>query len=122
MTAFKKVLVKISGERNLPSQSAMSKAVQRANRYVQQYRYRSLKSSSGSAVAGANPPPSAPDRLLWVRFDERALNRLLHENGVPVWGSARPSTLIWLGIEREGSRNLYQQELDPAPACVAVLQ
>lgn len=107
-TAFESVLVKISGDQGLPSQSAMSKAMQRANRYVQQYRYLSL--GSGSGVDGAE---SAPDRLLWVRFDERAVNRLLHENGVPVWGSARPSTLIWLGIERKGSRNLYQQELDP---------
>jgi len=61
-----------------------------------------------NSPAGVAAP--AADRLLWVRFDERAVNRLLRENGVPVWGDTRPSVLIWLGEETGATRSLVSLE------------
>jgi uncharacterized protein len=99
--AFAQVLVKVSGDRGLLSNPQIDGLLRQASSYVQQYRYRSLEYSSVAAA----------DRLLWVRFDERAVNRLLRETGVPVWGAAtRPSVLIWLGEESGASRSLVSLE------------
>ncbi len=98
--AFAQVLIKVSGDRGLLSNPQIGELLKRASSYVQQYRYRMLEASSG-----ANS-----DRLLWVRFDERGVNRLLRQSGVPVWGGTRPSVLIWLGEEQGASRSLVSLE------------
>jgi hypothetical protein len=110
-TAFRQVVVKITGNRKLASADALQKSFNRANRYVQQYRYHSLKTPKQPQQAEEGK--IMPDRLLWVRFDERAVNQLLRRLEVPVWGKTRPSTLIWLGIESGGKRTLYQPEWEP---------
>lgn len=109
--AFARVLVKVSGNRNLSLQGDLKKIVKRANSYVRQYSYHMLKSSADLTAGGDSGKPE-PDRLLHVRFDEQAVNHQLRKHGVPVWGSARPLTLIWLGIEEQGHRSLYQPELE----------
>ena len=102
--AFAQVLVKVSGDRGLLSNPQVDGLLRRASSYVQQYRYLSLEDSPAGVAA-----PEA-DRLLWVSFDERAVNRLLRESGVPVWGTTRPSVLIWLGEEAGASRALISLE------------
>lgn len=102
--AFARVLVKVSGDRGLLSNPEIDELLQRASSYVQRYRYRMLPEERLSNE------PDRPDRLLWVRFDERAVNRLLRESGVPVWGGTRPSVLVWLGEERGASRSLVSLE------------
>lgn len=103
--AFAQVLVKVSGERSLLANPQIDTLLKRASGLVQQYRFRALESGSVTS-------PEA-DRLLWVRFDERAVNRLLRESGVPVWGATRPSVLLWLGEEAGPSRGLVSLERQP---------
>lgn len=102
--AFASVMVKVSGDRGLLNQSGISGILNKAAAYVQQYRYMALESDGEEAAA------DAPDRLLWVRFDQRAVNRLLRESGVPVWGGTRPSVLVWLGQEQGARRDLLSLE------------
>jgi hypothetical protein len=103
-SAFASVIVKVSGDRGLLNHPEIPGILNKASAYVQQYRYKALESS---AVETA---PDSADRLLWVRFDERAVNRLLRESGVPVWGGARPSILVWLGQEQGRRRDLLSLE------------
>ena len=98
--AFARVLVKVSGDRGLLGNPQIGELLKRASSYVQQYRYRALETGQAGDT----------DRLLWVRFDQRAVNRLLRESGVPVWGVTRPSVLVWLGEERGASRSLISPE------------
>ncbi|MES9861971.1 MAG: DUF2066 domain-containing protein [Candidatus Thiodiazotropha sp. LLP2] len=91
--AFAGVLVKVSGDSSLRSSPDLAQLLKRASGLVQQYRYKSLNTDSEGSVE------NSPDRLLWARFDARAVNRLLRESGVPVWGETRPSMLVWLGQE-----------------------
>jgi hypothetical protein len=102
--AFAGVLVKVSGDSGLLANPDIAQLLNKGSGLVQQYRYKSL--SSFSAEAGED----GPDRLLWARFDARAVNRLLRSSGIPVWGETRPSMLIWLGQE-EGARR-YLISLD----------
>ncbi len=105
--AFAQVLVKVSGDRGLLLHPEVDGLLKRASSYIQQYRYHMLEEEA------APSEPDQPDRLLWVRFDKRAVNRLLRESGVPVWGDTRPSVLIWLGEERGAARSLLSLERQP---------
>lgn len=103
--AMAEVLLRVSGDSRVHEDAALAEAMQQPARYVQQYRYRSE----------ALPQPPAPGMadaakqerlLLSVSFDSRSIDALLRQSGFNVWGSARPSTLIWLVVEDGGKRVL----------------
>ncbi|SCZ62833.1 hypothetical protein SAMN03097708_02359 [Thiohalomonas denitrificans] len=85
--ALSQVLVKVSGSGQVENRAPAEVA-----KYVQQYRYRRS--------------PSTDELVLWVRFDARGVDGLLREQGVSVWGAARPVTLVWLAVEQGGHREL----------------
>ncbi|MET0082891.1 MAG: DUF2066 domain-containing protein [Sedimenticola sp.] len=98
--AFGKVLVKVTGNRNIASRSELAPEFSRAPRYVQQYRYRLADEQPQSE--GADGEAVEPARFLQVTFDSQAINRLLRQSRLPVWGENRPGGLVWLGEERKG--------------------
>ena len=77
-TAMKTVLIRVTGRRNADEDPALAPLVSNARRYVQQYR-------------------AAPDDQVWVAFDGPAIERWLTQNGQPLWGHERPTTLVLLG-------------------------
>jgi uncharacterized protein len=79
-SAMKMVLIRVTGRRNADEDPALSSLVSNARRYVQQYR-------------------AAPDGQLWVAFDGPAIERWLTQNGQPLWGHERPTTLVLLGVQ-----------------------
>jgi len=99
--ALQKVLVRMTGSRSSAAGEAGRALTGEAAGLVQQYRYE---------VA-----PDAVDEsqlLLLVQFDPLALDRALHDHGLPVWGAARPTLLLWLGVEQEGQRRFFEPESD----------
>ncbi|MCW8975807.1 MAG: DUF2066 domain-containing protein [Sedimenticola sp.] len=103
--AFAQMLVKVTGNRQIAQRPELQGDLKLAPRYVQQYRYR-LRSEQ--LTAGADES----GRLLLVQFDEDAVQRLLRDRRLPVWGENRPSGLIWLGFEEQGQRRLMRPEGD----------
>jgi hypothetical protein len=132
--AFSQVLIKVTGRRQL------NKRIQRnASRYVQQYRYRTIEAVnvdvSDELIADEVVEDKAteeamveadavvePSRRLWVSFDSTAVNRMLREKGVPIWGSARPSGIIWLSQEQHGKRTMLQPEMMPEVVLAVEMQ
>ena len=99
-SAFSEVLVRVSGRTELVDATAypaVQEAIGLATRFAQQYRYVKGEPDARGGQAGL---------LLWVRFDETAISRLLRENNLPVWGSTRPATLVWLVVDNRGQREL----------------
>jgi hypothetical protein len=78
--AMKTVLIRVTGRRNADEDPALTPLVSNARRYVQQYR-------------------AAPDSQLFVTFDGAAIERWLTQNGQPLWGHERPSTLVLLAVQ-----------------------
>ena len=99
--AFAEVLVKVSGDRNAPEQPVLKEVFANTLRYVQQYRYHKL-SRGETAPTGEE----LPFLELRVTFDSRAVNQLLFSTGNPVWGRARPTTLVWLAVQDQSRRFL----------------
>jgi hypothetical protein len=73
---------------------------------VQQYRYRSEEIPPRERKPDADGKPGAESRVwLWVGFDSASVDNLLRRFGFNVWSAARPTTLVWLGVE-EGKRRV----------------
>ena len=100
-TALVEVLAKVSGRPDVGTMPEMASALEKPANYVQQYRYRKIPDNSYLSTEAAQG-----SQLIWMRFDERAVNKLLQKNNLPVWGRTRPSTLVWLAVEQDGARYL----------------
>jgi hypothetical protein len=97
--ALAQVFQKVSGRSNAQTLPGIADAISNADRYLQQYLYR------GQHETQYPIPQADPDsQLAWFRFDEQAVNGVLRDNNLPVWGRTRPATLVWLGVEQNGSR------------------
>ena len=77
--AMRVVLIRVTGRRNADEDAALAPLLTNSRRYVQQYR-------------------GTSDNKLWVAFDGAAIDRWLTQNGQPLWGRERPSTLVWLSV------------------------
>ena len=103
--AMKRVLTKVTGSRKVARLNRVEPLLEQASNYVLQYSYRVETAEGGT-----------PQRYLRVSFDPGAINRLLRQQGLPVWSENRPSILIWLGSEQKGRRRLL--EPDPESSLV----
>lgn len=100
--ALLQVLVKVSSRAAVNAAPQLQEVLESANRYVQQYRY--LRPEQVRKRKDKGDAPSG--QMLWVRFDEEAVNAMLRANGLPVWGRTRPATLVWLALSSRGQRKL----------------
>ena len=105
--ALLEVVIKVSGSRGAAGNPVIVAATQAPERYVQQFRYENLPA----------PPPDAGDAGtvkpafgLKVQFDARAVDGLIREAGLPVWGRVRPSVLMLVAIESAGVRELLSSD------------
>jgi hypothetical protein len=78
--AMKIVLVRLTGRHSAEEDATLAPLVSNARRYVQQFR------------AGG-------DGQVWVAFDGAAIERWLTQNGQPVWGRERPTTVVLLAVQ-----------------------
>jgi len=97
--ALRHVLVKVSGSVQVPNAPEMDRPISKASRYVQQYRY---QRGAPVLVDGVERATTT----LWIRFDQKEIEKILRKNNFPVWGEARPLVLLWLVIEQNGERLL----------------
>lgn len=93
--ALGKVLVKVTGDRNIKKSMSASLLLERSERFVQQYRYHQATNKWGQKKATSE---------LWVQFDENTLNEALKTYGVTIWGKERPSILVWIVHQKDENR------------------
>ena len=93
--ALGKVLVKVTGDRNIKKSMSASLLFERSERFVQQYRYHQATNKWGQKKGTSE---------LWVQFDKNTLNEALKTYGVTIWGKERPSILVWIVYQKDESR------------------
>jgi len=91
--AMSVVLLKVCGISRVTEDPELAEVMSSPARYVQQYRYSNERASDGRLQ-------------LQVSFDQKGIDSLLRSHGYSIWGDARPTTLIWLGVEDKGTRVL----------------
>ncbi len=94
------VLIRVSGNTSVAAQPAAKPLLAAAPSLVQQYRYQTR--DSGDAV----------ERVLWARFEQGSVERMMRDQGLPVW-TQRPRVLLWLVTERASQRSLLNLESVP---------
>lgn len=98
--ALSEVLVKVTGQRSTLSNKGVIQSLKNASALVRSFGYERRDTGSGQQL------------FLQVRFNEAAVNRLLRENDLGIWGSNRPDTIVWLAIEKQGGRQVLREEAD----------
>jgi len=88
------VLIKLTGDRQVPSRYGVTELLLNAEQYVQQFEYRIKEEDETKQL------------YLWARFNAISLNKVLSEVAIPEWGSERPSTLVWLAVSDANGRRL----------------
>ncbi len=107
--ALAEVLVKVSGRPDAAQVKGVAQAIRHPARFLQQYRYRPLaeerreQAVQEAALSGISRPEP---QIVVFRFDRAAVDKVLRDNGLPVWGATRPATLAWLAVQDEGRRYL----------------
>lgn len=92
--ALERVAVRLTGRQDAVDAVAGAGLAERAERFVQEYRYRTEETES----------------QLVVRFDGTALRDALVREGVAVWQRDRPPVLVWLALDGPDGRYLVGDE------------
>ena len=99
------VLVGVSGNQQIETSPVVVSSLKRPESYYYQYSYETTDRSfqiGGELVPAHN---------LRIEFEPSSIAQLVRQAGYPVWGSNRPSVLLWVaesdGVER---RMLAEQE------------
>jgi len=114
--ALAEVVTRVSGRPDARLRPGVAKAIRQSARLLQQYRYRALP----PALREADLPGDDPQRIFF-RFDRLAVDRLLRDNGLPVWGATRPVVLAWVVVEDTAGRRLLAAD-NPQPLRGAVVE
>jgi hypothetical protein len=118
VSALAEVLVKVSGRRDAALLPGVAQATRSPGKFLQQYRYRALSAEERERAlqeAAANNVKAADPQIVLFRFDKAAVDKVLRDNDLPVWGATRPATLAWLAVQDEGNRYLVGNDsLEPA--------
>jgi hypothetical protein len=88
------VLIKLTGDRYVPSRNGVTELLFDADQYVQQFEYRTKEKEGRQQL------------YLWARFNSAPLNKVLRDAAIPTWGRERPSTLVWLAVSDASGRRL----------------
>lgn len=94
--AFTDVIVKVTGSSQFAKNEQAKDLAASAENYVQQFSF--LKNN--------NPLQTDKPYLLKIDFVSKAINSLLLQHNIPVWGQDRPLTLFWIASKTDGKAEL----------------
>lgn len=88
--ALRQVLVKVSGSRSITSKPEIKKILRNPTRLLSQSGFQVYRSTE----------------YYYALFDQRKINHLLKSIQQPVWGTVRPTTLVWLAVQGKTGRHI----------------
>jgi len=106
------VLVKITGRSAVSELFELEDVYRIAPQFVQQYRYRKMTKKDLPANVDGVEQEKLPTKKLWIRFNKKAINKMLRQRNLPVWGQTRPSALIWFVVDENGRREFIGNDRD----------
>ncbi len=99
--ALEKVLVRVSGRRDVADNARIAEALANAEPLLTQYRYHRKLDEEGEEQLS-----------LQVSFSPRQVNSLLQSAGLPVWSANRPSVLVWLVEDTADGRRFVDSDAE----------
>jgi len=105
-----KVLVKVTGRSAVAELLELDDVYRVAPQYVQQFRYRRMPKNTKTSKIVNGEIVKLPTKKLWIRFNKKAINKMLRQRNLPVWGQTRPSALVWFVVDKNGRREFISNE------------
>ncbi len=103
------VLVKVTGRSAVSELLELEDVYRIAPQFVQQFRYRKMPKKNKRITTTQEP---LPNKKLWIRFNKKAINKMLRQRNLPVWGQTRPSALVWFVVDNNGRREFIGNDRD----------
>ena len=97
--AFRRALIKSSGDVSIDQDPALAGVLARAPTLVRNYSYSEHMQQSADGVA-------ALALQIDAEFDPAGVERALQDLDRPLWGRERPTALVWLVIDNNGSKQI----------------
>ncbi len=107
LSSFKEVLVRKSGSRKVLEAHEVQQAYKKVKVYLQRYEY----------TNHAEPGEEQGFQLI-LDFEPRLIDDLIQQAGMPIWGSDRPVTMLWLAVEGQTTA----PQLEPADVAATTLE
>lgn len=89
--AFKKVLVKATGSKSVLKNALITEEIKKASNYLLSYSYETDENALYYSA----------------KFDQQNVERLITQNGFPLWDRRRPDTIIWLAYQPSDEQQRY---------------
>ncbi|MFT7243575.1 MAG: hypothetical protein ACI82A_000919 [Candidatus Azotimanducaceae bacterium] len=101
--ALLQVLVRVSGTQAVAEDEQVRLALRNPSRFYYQYSYQTTdrEFQVGTEIV--------PGRILRISFEPNAIAALLRDAGFSVWGSNRPSVLLWVAVNDERGRRIMTE-------------
>ncbi|WP_108124534.1 DUF2066 domain-containing protein [Saccharospirillum mangrovi] len=99
--ALDRVLVRATGNANVTELEPIVAALENPNRFLSTFRFERSDVTLTNVLG-----ESVPTKRMIMQFDRGAVEQLLIDNGLPVWGGKRPVTLIWLADRLDGDNHI----------------
>jgi hypothetical protein len=94
------VLVRVSGSLKVEESGLVRSSLRNPAAYYYQYSYE----TTGQALLLGGSEVNA--KILRLHFEPSAIARLLRDANLPIWGSNRPSVLLWIAVNEGQSRRI----------------
>lgn len=102
---LRQVMLKVVGNEALLDATDLSSALSQANSFVQQYEYQRTNI--------LNYDLTQPDELaLKLQFDANAVNQVIQQLQLPIWGKNRPDIVVWASVEAGDASEVVGLETD----------
>lgn len=99
-----KVIVKVTGQPQSLNNARIRGALSNAEVYLQSFSF---------ATQLTNGQPQA---LIELAFDELQVNQLIRGSNLPIWGADRAAVLVWLVEDKQGMRQIVNDDDHPMVA------
>lgn len=93
--AFVQVITELTGSASSQQHDVIQVAQQQAQQYVSHIATMKLDDEQ---------------QVLQIRFDQAAVDQLLSQAGLPIWGAERANLIAWLVIERQGMQEVISDD------------
>ncbi len=98
LAGFKEVLVRKSGSKGILESEEVHLAFKKVTSYLQRFEYAS------QTVINSEYPYSVS-----LYFEPRLIDDIISEAQMPLWGSNRPLTILWLAVEDNFERHVIKE-------------
>ncbi len=104
LKAFKEVLIRSSGTEQVLTAFYVRESYKKVFSFIKTYQYK--KSNP------LNSDERIPELSLEFQFNEKAIDDLVKDSGVAMWGGRKPVTLFWIAYEHNKNRQLLNASDD----------